>query len=271
MNVLGEASPQLIQSPCERLSCLISCEGRQLGIDRRSGDLCSLGGGNRVERMRLSRVYERITYCPQTRGYFAIGRCAPGCIFVLDACFREIDCIRISLDAPLPAIEDIWFDGETRLLWVVTGARIYRFNCNGDRLGAFMTAPLETEYKAVCTYGGFVFVALVKGGCLSLVSYTGCGVYLERVSIGSGYTVCNLQAAACESGLCLRALAIRDHRFSVVLEVELAGEREETPPCGAAGSGGICVECETESPRLHATCRLGTPCPGNAPQGGVIE
>lgn len=271
MNIVEEYSPQLIQPPCEQLSCLISCNGRQLGIDRCSGDLYSTGEGNKIERVHLSRIYERITYCPQTGGYFAICRYTPSCIFVLDPCFREIDCIRISLDTPTLTIEDIWFDGETQLLWLVTGARIYHLNCSGDLLGTFMTAPLKTEYKAVCTFRRFIFVALVKGGSLSLASYTDHGVYLERVSIGSGYTVCNLQAAACEAGLYLRVLAIRDHRFPVVLEVKLDGGKKEACPCGAASACGICVECETESPELRATCLLGTPCPRNAPGGSVIE
>lgn len=270
MNLIGESSPRLNQAAHEQLSCLIRCGGREIGIDRRSGTVCSISEGGVVERQRPARLYARITYCPQTCGYFAICQRVPDCIFALDSCFQEIDCIRISLDPPGLPVEDIWYDGQTQLLWLVTGPRIFRFNCNGDLLGAFLTAPPKTEYKAVCTYHKFVFAAFARGDCTFIASYTGGGAYLERISIGNGYAVCNLQVAAGEAGLYLQVFAIRDYRFPVVLQVELSGGKKEILPYELEQDGGFCVEYGAESPELRTTCRLSTPCPRNAPQNPVI-
>lgn len=265
MNLIGESSLQLDQVACKRLSCLICCGGRQIGIDGRSGELCFMSDGGVIDRQRLARAYARITYCPQTGRYFAICPCAPGCIFVLDPCFREIDCIRIGLDPPNLPVEDIWFDGETQLLWLATRTRIYQLNCNGDLLGAFMTAPPKTEYKAVCTYHKFVFVAFVRGDCMSIASYNNYGAYLERINIGNEYTVCNLQVIIRETELYLQVFAIRDHQFPVLIQVELNRGKKEMLSYGLEQTDGFCVEYGTESPELFTTCRLSTSCPGNAP------
>lgn len=270
MNLTGKPLLQLDQAACKRLSCLVSCGCGQIGVDRGSGEICSISGGEVAGRQSPARPYSKITFCPQTCGYFAVCPRVPGCIFALDPHFREIDCIRASLEPSSLPVEDIWFDGETQLLWLVTRTQIYRLNGNGDLLGVFMTAPSKAEYKALCTYHKFVFVASARGGCTSIASYTAQGAYLERVSIGNEYTVCNLQALDGGDGPYLQVFAIRDHQFPAALRVELNGGEKETPPCGLEQTGGFCVEYGTESPGLRATCRLSAPCPGNAPQGPVI-
>ena len=250
---------------CERPFPLGGGESRLSYLNQSSNGTWGIGGQNlyhivadeTVERMPLYRTYEKMAYCPKTQTYWGISRRAPSSIFVLDSALREIDCLRVRLsDTAPPVPEDIWYDEQTRLLFLVTKERIYRLNLNGDLLGMFLGVPAGTEYRAVCTFENFVFVAAVKANCLSLLSYTIEGAYLEQVSLGGGYSACNLQVSVQPEGVRICVFTTRDYKFPVLLEVSLEhGENIKNEPAEKK-LGMFSVECVSETSDIRSTCAV---------------
>lgn len=255
MNVIGKI-PVPFRADCGNLSCLIYCANGIQGIDQHSSELCLMEKEDEISRIRLIRPYDRFAYCPQTNGYFAICGKNPYCIFVLDARCREIDCLKLRPEEIGSPMKDIWFDSQSQLIWIVTDMRIYILNSNGDLLDSFMTAPMGTEYKTVCTYGEFVFVGFVREACLYLASYTSKGVYLEQAGLGGGYTVRNIQPVTDKDKVCLHILVMKGQRFPSVLEIELSGCCKKFTEYHSEQFGNICVEYGGDSPELNSTCNI---------------
>lgn len=266
----------------------VACE-RPLPFDcigeNRVAHLCQSSGayekGIHSHSHSHCRTYNKTAHCEKTQTHWGISRRTPGSIFVLNSAQQETDRIRVRLGEDYTAMpEDIWYDEQTGLLYLVTATSIYRLNRNGDLLGAFMSAPKGTEYRAVCTFKNFVFVAAFKNSCLSLFSYTKEGAYLEQVSLGGGFSACSLQAFAQPNNACIYVFTTRDYRFPVLLEVELAQEKaydqenenekekeKEKENAKKEGSenefpkieGGIfSVECINEAPEIRSTCTIQT-------------
>ena len=255
MNVTGKI-PVPFKANCGNLSCLIHCANGIQGIDQYTSELCFTEKENEISKVRLIRPYDRITYCPQTNGYFAICSKNQHCIFILDAHCREIDCLKLRPEEIGYPMKDIWFDSKSELIWIVTDIRIYILNSNGDLLNSFMTAPLGTEYKAMCTYDDFVFVGFVKEACLYLASYTSKGVYLEQVGLGGGYTVRNIQPVFDKGSIYLHILVMKGNRFPSILEIELSDRRKSCTEPDSRQFGNIQVEYSCESPEIHSTCNI---------------
>lgn len=252
MNVVDERAFPF--SETGRLSCLYADGNGYWGMQ--GNGFCRICTGGTVKRIPLCRSYDKMAYCPETQTYWGLFPGAPGSIFVLDSALREIDCLRVRLgETDELTLQDIWYDEQRHLLWLVTKKRIYRFNRNGDGVGIFFCAPHGTEYRAVCTFGNFVFVAAFQSGCLNLLSYTIQGVSLEHVCLGGGYSSCNLQVSPQPQGVSICVFTIRDHRFPVVLEVE--GRRESQERGSGQTAGGLfSVECVSETPGLQSTCAI---------------
>lgn len=255
MNITGKI-PVPFKADCGNLSCLIHSANGIQGVDQYSSELYLMEKENEINKVRLIRQYDRLTYCPQTNGYFAICGKNQYCIFILDANCREIDCLKLRPEEIGYPMKDIWFDSEANLIWIVTDIRIYVLNSNGDLLNSFMTAPLGTEYKAVCTYGEFVFVGFVKEACLYIASYTNRGVYLEQVGLGGSYTVRNIQPVFDKDKIFLHILVMKGNRFPTILEIELSGCQRNCIKSDSKQFGGIQVEYSCESPEIHSTCNI---------------
>lgn len=255
MNVIGKI-PVPFKADCRNLSCLIHGVNGIQGVDQYSSELCLMENDNEISKIHLTRPYDRLTYCPQTNGYFAICGKNQHCIFILDAHCREIDCLKLRSEEIGYPMKDIWFDSKSNLIWIVTDIRIYILNSNGDLLNSFMTAPLGTEYKTVCTYGEFVFVGFVKEACLYLASYTSRGVYLEQVGLGGGYTVRNIYPVFDKDKVYLHLLVMKGQRFPTILEIELLGCQKSFIESDYKHYGNVKVEYSCESPELHSTCNI---------------
>lgn len=251
---LTDRIPLNFQFACENLSCMINFNDKIKLVNQWGLELCTVENGKETERIRLSRSYDRLTYCCKTGGYFAICRRNPECIFVLDENCRETDCLKLRSDIFSLPVKDIWYDPQSRLIWLVTSIHIYIINCSGDLLNIFMTAPAETKYKAVCTYENFVFTAFSKENCLHLAAYTKQGVYLEKISLGGEYTVRNLQPVLCSEGLYLNILALKDYRFPIILKIRFNGFPENQSCFRQLGD--VIVEYNSIPDNFCLTCNV---------------
>lgn len=235
---------------CRALSCLIQRNEGFIGVDALTGMLhVWFETGNAVQP-ELPRKYEKLVYSPNDQRYFAIPRCAPGSISILDPHFRELDRIRIRTEGLGACAEDIWFEEESGLLWLVFSGAVYRFSMAGDCLGAFMTAPQGTQYQALCTHGNQLYLAYQKGGCAYVSVYSRQGAYLEGISLGGEYVVRNWLSVEKSGGTSLRAFALKSLRFPCILELQPG-----TPP----PSRFLSVECFSETSQLRATCHVDSP------------
>lgn len=235
---------------CRALSCLIEQYGCFIGVDAPTGKLHVWSeAGNAVETA-LPRKYEKLACSPDGQRYFAISRCVPGNIFILDPRFHELDRIRIQPEGFDACAEDICFEEDAELLWLVFPGALCRFSTAGDCLGAFMTAPQGTRYQALCVHGGRLYLAYQKGGCAYVSIYSRQGAHLERLSLGAEYAVGNLQAVEKNGETGLRVFAVRDRSFPCMLEIWPAPS--PSPRC-------LSVECFSNAPQLRATCHIDGP------------
>lgn len=105
-------------------------------------------------------------------------------VFVLDRSFvKSIASGWGGAKAESPVL-DIWFDPCQRILFVLTETQIDRYNANGDYLDLFMAAPGGRSYKAICTFGAFLFIAYEETGCLFVASYAQNGSVIEKLRTG---------------------------------------------------------------------------------------
>lgn len=151
---------------------------------------------SRIETVELTRDYRKIV--PDLAGYeyFAYTQTNPGNevhIYHLDSYFKEYDSIRLKKYDRSCHPVDLCYDGKQEYLFLVYSETILKYNLNGDFLGCFLSAPPETVYCAMCTYGESVFVAYRKKGCLYVAQYRKDGRYKERISLGNEYEIYGIQ------------------------------------------------------------------------------
>lgn len=231
------------------LSSLMEDDKARYGISDYGALFLLDGAGGR--RIKLRHACSKMTLDPENDVYFCFGGSSlyPN-MFMVDRSFREVDCLRLGRrqgDAP---ILDIWFDPCQRVLLVLTETQIDRHNANGDYLGAFMTAPRARSYKAICTFGAFLFVAYEEGGCLFVASYAQNGTFIEKLGLGNEYSVCNMQVLASGDHWVLNLFVYKHGCFPYVIQIMLEGN---VPPdeCGdivveCCGQDGLCVSCNVE-------------------------
>lgn len=235
---------------CRTLSCLIQRNGEFIGVDASTGKLHVWSETGNTAEVKLPRRYEKLVYSPNNQGYWGISRCAPGSISVLDSRFRELDRIRIRTEGFDACAEDIWFEEESGLLWLVFSGAVCRFSTAGDCLGAFMTVPQGTRYQAMCTHGDHLYLAYQKGGCVYASVYSRQGAHLEGISLGGEYVARNWLSVEKSGGTSLRILAVRDLCFPCMLELQPSSPLPPRP---------LSVECFSETTQLRATCHVESP------------
>ena len=235
---------------CRALSCLIQRNGGFIGVDSPTGRLHAWPEAGNAAELELPRRYEKLVCSPNDQGYFAIPRCAPGSISILDPHFRELDRIRIRTEGFDACAEDIWFEEESGLLWLVFSGAVCLSSTAGDCLGAFMTAPQGTRYQALCIHGNHLYLAYQKGGCAYVSVYSRQGAHLEGISLGGEYAVRNWLSVEKNGGTSLRAFAVKGLGFPCMLELQ-----PDTPP----SSRFLSVECFSETSQLKATCHVDSP------------
>lgn len=235
---------------CCALSCLIEQDGEFIGVDASTGKLHVWSEAGNTAELELPRRYEKLACSPNDQKYFATSLYAPGNIFILDPRFRELDRIRTRTEGFGACAEDIWFEKESGLLWLVFSGAVCRFSTAGDCLGAFMTAPQGMQYQALCTHGDHLYLAYQKGGCAYVSVYSRQGAHLERTSLGGEYVVRNWLSTEKSGGTCLRAFAVKGLGFPCMLELQPG-----TPP----PSRFLSVECFSETSQLRATCHVDSP------------
>lgn len=235
---------------CRTLSCLIEQAGEFIGVNALTGKLHVWSEAGNAAELELPRRYDKLVCSPNNQRYLGISRCAPGSISILDPHFRELERIRIRTEGLDACAEDIWFEEESGLLWLVFSGAVYRFSMAGDCLGAFMTAPQGTQYQALCIHGDHLYLAHQKGGCAYVSVYSRQGAHLEGTSLGGEYAVRNWLSAEKSGGAGLRAFAVKDLGFPCMLELQPG-----TPP----PSRFLSVECFSETSQLRATCHVDSP------------
>lgn len=235
---------------CRALSCLIEQDGEFIGVDAPTGKLHVWSEAGNAAELELPRGYEKLVCFPNDHRYFAVSRCAPGNLFLLDHSFRELDRIRIRTEDFGTCVEDLWFEEESGLLWLVFPGAVCRFSTAGDCLGAFMTAPQGTRYQALCIHGAHLYLAYQKGGCACVSVYSRQGAHLEGTSLGGEYAVRNWLTAEKSGGAGLRAFAAKGLGFPCILELQ---------PGTPLPSRTLSVECFSETSQLRATCHVDSP------------
>ena len=235
---------------CCALSCLIEQDGGFIGVDAPTGKLHIWSEAGNAAELELPRRYDKLVCSPNNQRYLGISRCAPGSISILDPHFRELDRIRIRTEGLDACAEDIWFEEESGLLWLVFSGAVYRFSMAGDCLGAFMTAPQGTQYQALCTHGNHLYLAYQKGGCAYASVYSRQGAHLEGTSLGREYVVRNWLSAEKSGGTSLRVFAVKGLGFPCILEFQ---------PGTPSPSRFLSVECFSNTPQLQATCHVDGP------------
>lgn len=247
MMLIREVPFPVDMGSCRRLSCLVAREDCFLGADFSAGKLFVWSETGVLTELEPPQPLEKLTFSPSNERYFALSPYAPGSIFILDPRFREVDRVGIHTEGFGPRAEDLWFEEDSGLLWLVFSDAVCRFSTAGDCLGVFMTAPRGTQYQALCTLGERLYLAYRKGGCGYLSAYSRQGAHRERVSLGGEYTVGNLQPAGTNSGSVLQIFAVKDLCNPCALEVRL----DAPPPCRS-----LSVECVSDTARLRATCHV---------------
>lgn len=202
----------------------------------------------------LKHAYRKIVRDDKNNIYYAISCGKSDIIYVLDDCFCEIDCLMISFPVAYDLIEDIFYDNKRDYLLVVTENHVFHFNRNGDCLGIWMSSPKNVKYKAICTYGNFVFITFKKSDVLYIASYTKDGVYLEKICIGCKYVIFGQKVYLYNNYLSLKILAKNDRKALIGIEVELDDGSDSCSCQLSSSDSSIDVECESQSADWHSTC-----------------
>lgn len=204
--------------------------------------------------LNLPHVYSKIIYNPTSQNFLVSCPYPSTVLYVLDKRFREIDSLLINFDDSCFQVEDIWLDLELDIILIATPFKIYKFNYNSDLLGTFMSASKGIKYRAICTYRQFAFLAYEKYGSLYISSYTSQGAYLERICLGSEYSIKNLQVIIDQGYPILRAYVIKSSNFPYMVEIEL--ECEEKRSNDLQNYNNIRIELVSEDPDLKPSCHV---------------
>lgn len=175
----------------------------------------------------------------------------------LDQSMREFDMLKLAVNNT-GAVEDMWLDGDSGLVYFVFPFSIQVYNLNGDFLRLLMKAPVNTRYKAISCEGNRLFTAYERSGCIYVAEYDCCGTFREKLGIGSGFWVENMELLHTDSALLLNVYGKRPEKINVCVEILI-----EAFPCAEAE----CPEPSPEEKKLYvelsmadgvgsATCHL---------------
>lgn len=234
---------------CGKLSCFFQHSRSCVGLDAQRCEACLIDCDGCIQRFALQHELEKLTFMPDTDTYLAAPRRCSGRLYILDRCFREVDSFAIRLDEP--PLDGLWFDADSGLIWIASGSHIIRANLNGDSLGAFLTAPAGTSFQVLCTFENFLFASYCKSNCAYLAKYTKQGAYLEKISLGGEYSVCNLQMLPGDDAL-LCAYTIKSHCFPRLITMETGCSELSAQN----RSSGLSVECVSENCGICSTCNV---------------
>lgn len=221
-----------------------------------------------TEAVELIREYRKIVPNLKEQDFFAYIQMKPGSdinIYHLDKHFKEFDFIKLKKAEGYYSVQDIWFDGVQEFLFLIYSGSILKYNCNGDFLGCFLSAPLETTYCAMCTCNELVFIAYKKRGCAYVAMYTYEGRYKERISLGNEYEIYGMQVIEQENYNLLRLYVSKTKTIQLFLELKIMDTKQpETPlntscPCSLKGGNrtdGIKVELVRGDGIGETTCYL---------------
>lgn len=188
----------------EGCSCFLFIQDQCWGLDGSRKCLAGFCDGKLQTRL-LRRSYQKIVKCPSADGYLAYEKNwkREVVLHILDGEFRELDAVSIGLE-PSCNVEDIWWEEQEGLVYLVCSGIILKYNLNGDCLGMCMRASCDTGYRAMCRGEGVFFLAYERGGCLYIGEYGLNGAYLGRFCVGHGYQAGNMDLIWEDCGCVLR-------------------------------------------------------------------
>lgn len=236
-----------------RYLCFFQIEHTIYGLAAQRKQILKYHGGT-IEQTWLARDYRKIV--PDLTGceFFAYMQMNPGSevnIYRLDKYFKEFDSFILRKADRSCHLSDICFDGLQEYLFLVYSETILKYNCNGDFLGSFLSAPPDTTYCTMCTYKEYVYVAYKKKGSLYIAKYTNDGRYKERTILGNEYEVCGMQVVQDEECLFLRLYLTKNKAIPLFIELNL----RETPQLDS-----INIKIIKDETISEATCHIR---PGN--------
>lgn len=252
MKIIHEYTPKLNIPQGVTLSCLFHKACVFYGACGKKKRLFLFKSGEPAV-LSTKHAFHKMTYIPQNQAYIMSaydGRSTSALLHVLDDCFNEIDCIRTQSRK----IEDIYFDESLQLIFVVTPPRIQKYNCNGDYLGTFMNTHKKRRYKALCTFGEFIFLAYQKDNCMYIASYNLAGAYLEQINLGSAYTVQNMQVIKKNGCPILNVYTLKNSCYPFFIEIGLNGRQDLLPAC--LTHENIQIECVNEDDTIQTTAYI---------------
>lgn len=252
MKIIHEYTPKLNIPPGVTLSCIFQKTCAFYGAFGRKKRLY-LFHGSEPTVLGTKHGFHKMTYMPQNQAYIMSAydrRGTSAILHVLDSDFNEVG----SIHTQSRKIEDIYFDESLQLIFVVTPPRIQKYNCNGDYLGTLMNTNKKRRYKALCTFGKFIFLAYQKDNCMYVASYDLAGAYLEQISLGCEYAVKNMQVITKNGCPILTIYAVKNSCYPFFIEIELNGRQDTLPACLAHGN--IQIECVNEDDGIQTTAYI---------------
>lgn len=222
----------------------------------------------------LGREYLKIAPDPDGTDFFAYTQFPNKnelYIYCLDSKFKELDCLKIRKPDNNSQAADLWYDKSQGFLFLVYPKFIMKYNSNGDCLGCFLGASLETDYCAMCTFEDLVFLAYRRGGCPYVGMYRINGSFIEKISFGPDYRFCTMQVIDENHCGLLRLYGYKKGDIPIFCEIkfqqsiEIPEVPEISAPCCHPTSdwmedGQIEVEIVSGHGIGETTCHIQPPC-----------
>lgn len=207
-----------------------------------------------AETIELMRDYQRLIWC---------GNCTSDCteylacisvkqknevyLYYLDRYLKEFEVLRLRAEG-LGGVEDMWLDKEEQLLYLVFPFSVHKYNLNGDCLGIVMRAPVSTWYRAICMDEDSIFLAYEREGCAYVAEYDRQGIFKEKYSVGSNFSIGNIELVTCEGETLLNLYGRKKGQIDVCQELRIIH-------CPVKKE--ICVELITGEGVGETTCYVG--------------
>lgn len=172
---------------------------------------------------QIKRPYKKLNFITETNNFISASIHKQNLVYIykLDENFNELDFFTIEKNYSYNAMDDIWYDNYTHMLYVLSSKTIEKYNTNGDCLGVFMCANKEKTYKAICSLDTNIFIAYEKNKSYYIAKYTNNGVFLKILNIGNELVINNMFFVKKNDEYILRVFAVKNRNCQCFIDINI--------------------------------------------------
>lgn len=228
---------------------LIVDENITYGLDGRSNSILIIQN-NGFYRKNTKRSYKRIAYDKQNKCFIGISntKSEKNYIYKIDQDFNEFDCFSIQTECSSLYLEDIWYDNQLGIIYILSNNCIYKYNTIGDYLGIFLISHADKKLKAICSLDDIIFISYEKNNSSYVGKYTNQGAFLLELNLSADFIIHNMFISKKDDSCYLNIFATKKHCYQYFVEINFIQDIINNQ------DNDLEVKCVCEDENITSTC-----------------